>query len=53
VRSRMGGPDQNRAYPSASVHRGPVSRAHGMVHRHRGRWIKDRRLNRVFSLKSP
>jgi hypothetical protein len=53
VRSHTGGPDLNGRIPLGLVHGGPVSRAHGAVHRRRGRWINDPRLNRAAFFKSP
>jgi hypothetical protein len=53
VRSRTGGPDQNGAYHLASVHHGPVSRAHSAVHHRCYRWIKDPRPNRAIFFKDP
>jgi hypothetical protein len=53
IESRVGGLDQNGRTPLASVHRGPMSRAHDAVHRRRGRWIKDPRLNLAIFFKEP
>jgi hypothetical protein len=53
IRSRVGGLDQNGLSPLASVHRGPMSWAHDAVHHHRGRCIKDPRLNQAVFRKEP